>query len=264
MNNIGLAYDLSILNTFFERVFVISLRDTLERRKSVGELLYSLNIAFEFIDAVDGRHERSFSPDVFNNQVSVQNRFMPTARQMRGGEVGCALSHIECYRRVIDAGLRNCLILEDDITFGITSPCLTDLLGRIPDNWELAYLGVKNNHVPASLGFKAKMYLYYPIMKIVASNTRPAKFSSHELFRLHPRRHSSGWLLAGAHHGTHAYGITQACAQKLIDANFPVALPSDICLNEMIVSGGLNAFLSPDNIFVQKLGRDSTTGNPTG
>jgi glycosyl transferase, family 25 len=86
-------------------VYVISLHDAVERRALIKKHLDSLDIAHEIIDAVRGD---ALSPE-FIRKVN------PT-RNMSPGQIGCYLSHIHVYERMIEHQIPVALILEDDST----------------------------------------------------------------------------------------------------------------------------------------------------
>lgn len=86
-------------------VYVISLNEAVERRALIKKHLDSLDIAHEIIDAVRGD---ALSPE-FLRKVN------PT-RSLSPGQIGCYLSHIHVYERMIEREIPVALILEDDST----------------------------------------------------------------------------------------------------------------------------------------------------
>ncbi|GEM_PF-6884450 len=90
------------------KTFVISLKnDNDDRRKNVRKQMHQYKWDFEFQDAVDG--------DTINKLED--SRIHRDAHWMRHGQIGCALSHMECYQRVVDENLDYALIFEDDFKF---------------------------------------------------------------------------------------------------------------------------------------------------
>ena len=92
-------------------VFVISLLDCTERREAISQALSMLGIAFEFVDAVDGRHGLDPQYEDQVDRVETQRR---TGYVLTDAEFACALSHINVYRRIVSENLAYALILEDD------------------------------------------------------------------------------------------------------------------------------------------------------
>jgi glycosyl transferase family 25 len=68
--------------------------------------LGKIGIHYEIVNAVDAR-DLDLSDARLFDPVSVSS--------LPRGSFGCALSHLEVYRRVLDAGLETALVLEDDV-----------------------------------------------------------------------------------------------------------------------------------------------------
>lgn len=87
-------------------IFIVNLKNSVERRQKMEEQLHALGLSAEFIEAVDGR----FMSDDERKRVTadVNYAFLP-------GEIGCALSHQKIYKRIVDEGIAQALILEDDV-----------------------------------------------------------------------------------------------------------------------------------------------------
>ena len=93
------------------RIFVLSLQRRQDRRRHMQNLLASLGLEAEFIDAVDGN---ALTPA----QASLYDRDRALAvygTDMNPAEIGCHLSHLAAYRRIIAENLDAALVLEDDI-----------------------------------------------------------------------------------------------------------------------------------------------------
>ncbi len=84
-------------------VYVISLEGAVDRQATLKAHLDAVGIQFELIDAVNGQ--------VLNRQ---RLRDINPAGNMSPGQVGCYLSHIHVYERIVAQGTSVALILEDD------------------------------------------------------------------------------------------------------------------------------------------------------
>ena len=92
-------------------VFVISLKSATERRALIEEHLRGLGIDYELINAVKGDElEPSY------------RREINPAGNMSPGTLGCYLSHIHVYERMIEKQLPVALILEDDTVLIVRKP----------------------------------------------------------------------------------------------------------------------------------------------
>ncbi|MBK8300781.1 MAG: glycosyltransferase family 25 protein [Chitinophagaceae bacterium] len=71
------------------KVYVINLKDAVERRNSIAKQLKDLDISYELLEAINGR---TLSPDELAEKVD-----MDEVRKHPGwltkGALGCALSH---------------------------------------------------------------------------------------------------------------------------------------------------------------------------
>jgi glycosyl transferase family 25 len=105
------------------RIFIISLKDS-PRRKFIGPAMERLGISFEFFEAVDGRRmsqaELAAAYDGSGRKI----------RQLSPGEIGCALSHMSIYRKMVADNIPAAIVLEDDALVG---PSLSNFIERIPE-----------------------------------------------------------------------------------------------------------------------------------
>lgn len=117
-------------------IFVISLPQSAERRTRITQQMGRLNMPFEFLDAVDGKHLDGTDPRVNWDEV----RKYPT--WLTRGALGCALSHFAAYDRIERLRLPYAVILEDD--------CV--LSGDVPQILQ---------HLPGHLTGSTVMMMYY-------------------------------------------------------------------------------------------------------
>jgi glycosyl transferase family 25 len=103
-------------------IFAISLDDATERRAALSDAMAELGLAFEFIDAIDGR---AGLPQGFESQVNRAGASQALGRAMTDAEFACALSHIRAYEKVVTGEATHALILEDD---AIPLPGLRDFV----------------------------------------------------------------------------------------------------------------------------------------
>jgi glycosyl transferase, family 25 len=93
------------------KAFVVSLLECTDRRKYVSKHLESLQIPFEFLDAVKG------SELVLDKDKRINNKAIIESNWITPNIVGCSLSHTIIYEKVITENLDYALVLEDDIFF---------------------------------------------------------------------------------------------------------------------------------------------------
>jgi glycosyl transferase family 25 len=106
-------------------ILVINLRGSTERWNKASAELAAAGLAFERLDAVDGR----LLPRVELDRIAPWDRrafFKP----LSPGEVGCYLSHLAAAERIVAEGWPRALVLEDDFLLGEQFGArLTDLSG---------------------------------------------------------------------------------------------------------------------------------------
>lgn len=149
-------------------VFVISLPDCTERREVISHSLCTLGLAFEFVDAVDGRHGLDPQYEDQVDRIAARRR----GRILSDAEFACALSHINVYRRIVSENVAYALILEDD---AIPSPELVEFLaGHYYRDAELTQLFIHNRIYVGRRGTYALLhqhtsYLRAPRVKVTSA-----------------------------------------------------------------------------------------------
>jgi glycosyl transferase family 25 len=107
------------------KAFVINLPACAEKRAFMAEQLERLALDYEFLDAILGS-ERVTDPRFYDPRKSLE----ANGRELRPGEVGCALSHAAAYDEIVRRGLPCALVLEDDAILHDDVPRMLELLER--------------------------------------------------------------------------------------------------------------------------------------
>ncbi|AWA98778.1 hypothetical protein VH1709_contig00033-0165 [Vibrio harveyi] len=94
-------------------VYVVSLESDVNKRETISSLLESYDIDFEFVEAVYGRDIE------IDNLNEMKSKFIEYGREIGPGEVGCFLSHIRTYEKIISQDNNWAIILEDDVFFDV-------------------------------------------------------------------------------------------------------------------------------------------------
>lgn len=173
------------------KVFVINLAQAHDRRVFMEKQLAALNIDAEFFPAVDGR----LLPEDEVKRVSDRRWFRRyVGREMTRSDMGCSLSHIYLYRKMVDENITCALILEDDAWL---TPSLVPLLNELEQDIAKLPCDVvllsECRTVPVTI-WRRGYYFMSPV--------------AYALF-------------------THAYVVSLRGARLLMNSLFPVALPAD-------------------------------------
>ena len=92
------------------KIYVINLKKRPDRLKYISDQLDKMGLEFERFEAIDG------ADLVRPHPLFDEKRFLlDQKKHIVSGEIGCALSHREIWKKIIEEGLPRALILEDDI-----------------------------------------------------------------------------------------------------------------------------------------------------
>ena len=93
------------------QILIVSLKQDVVKRKIITEKLNDLKVDFEFIDAVYGKDlSESFCQNLQLKGKLKYRGFKPTR-----GEIGCTLSHISAFSKILNINKEWVCILEDDV-----------------------------------------------------------------------------------------------------------------------------------------------------
>ena len=140
----------------FPPVYLINLDGSDDRLASASHQLAAAGVAFQRVPAFDGR---GLTIDQFPDyDPGTAMRYM--GRPLRGGEIGCYLSHLDCARRFLATDAAHAVVLEDDmhLTPGFAEGvrAVLDWLAAHPRDWDLVHLSPNKHRIFTPLhGFEA-------------------------------------------------------------------------------------------------------------
>jgi glycosyl transferase family 25 len=175
------------------RAYVINLPHATERRDRMGAQLDVHHIPFQIFPAVDGRRLAEDAVRRCYDEARASRAYRPISR----GELGCALSHLGVYRKILEDDVDLALVLEDDAALGKDlAPTLRELERRIlPDD---------------------------PTVVLLSHVDKYTRWGSRRLDR--------GMKLVGRYGEwwrAHGYVITRAAAQRMVHGLDPVWCAAD-------------------------------------
>lgn len=197
------------------RKFVINLRSAKKRREYISTHLGSLDIDFEFFDAIDGK---TLSQEYIDSVCDV-GEAARTWKSLKKGEVGCNLSHMAIYRKMIEENISEAIIFEDDAVVGKDfNQLIANRQAWMPRTADLVLLG---SH------FSSWLRLQKTHLVDSEKNYRIGKM----------------YFIAG---GTYGYYITREGATKMLKKNNPILRSIDDITGDAVFGGhNLYAVLPP-------------------
>ena len=174
------------------KIFIINLVSAIERHKFMQDQLERLGLEYEFFPAINGRE---LSKEELKSKVSREWSIIYEGRELGLAEIGCALSHLEIYKKIIQEQIEYALILEDDAW-------ITPSINMVLKNIEEQKWGNMAEVILLSDGCKYGKYI----------------INNHEYYSL--------FEVKGGYNA-HAYIITQKGAQKLYDVLTPICHVAD-------------------------------------
>lgn len=211
----------SLLNSFFDKVYVITLQRATDRHEHIQKELEGLHYEFFF-----GKDKQNFSVEDLKNKgiydEALAKQHHRYGKPMQGGQIGCAWSHAEVYKDVVTKRYEKVLILEDDVVIDKKQAKeFPQIMHELPPDWELIYFGFdEREQAPKSVAFKKAFYHLLSILGAI-------KFSHKTIRHLYPQKISQRIYQAGYHDCTHAYAITQSAAKKLLELQQPISFIAD-------------------------------------
>lgn len=127
--------------------YLINLDGSDDRLKTAAMQLNHTGLQFQRVAAFDGRNlEIERFPD-YDHDRAMQSM----GRPLRGGEIGCYISHLDCARRIVASEASWGLVLEDDFQFtaGFAAglAALKALLGKEAKFWDLVHLSPNRHRI---------------------------------------------------------------------------------------------------------------------
>lgn len=129
----------NLLNIFFDKIYVINLKQDVEKKKIIEKKLKELNIDYSIFEAVDGNKLKNVKLLSYGSV----------------GAVGCRLSHMKILEDAIKNNYNRILVFEDDVIFRKNfNKHLEKQYSTIKNNninWKLLYLGCSYHGLPKNI-----------------------------------------------------------------------------------------------------------------
>lgn len=210
-------------------IYVINLKDRPDRKQKIEKEMLKHNLKnVTILEAVNG-YDLDID-ELLDNDLYTINEDI--ARPLKRGEIGCYLSHLEAWYKILRDKEPYALIIEDDAVFVENfKEKLNDALNKIKNsNWDVLFLGRNCSH------FEYECNRGTPV--------------NNEKILMYP-------LISG--YGTFAYIIKNRCIRKLLKDTFPLIKPVDVVLLEKDDIGDIKIIVFVNNIASVRNSHDSDT-----
>lgn len=227
----------NLLNSFFDKIYVITLKRATDRHNHLFAELNGLNYSlFYGQDKLEFDVKDLERKNIYNE--SLAKKYHRYGKPMPAGMIGCSWSHKLVYEDVIKNNYEKVLILEDDIAIDKSAISqMADALRDLPDNWELLYLGYdKNEEIKPSLIIKKNLYHLQRVFGLIRYNHKM-------ISNLFAKKIAENIYTAGYHDHTHAYAITYSAAQKLDQLQTPIKFFPDNLLAYAVTNKIVNGYI---------------------
>ncbi|MCH9739329.1 MAG: glycosyltransferase family 25 protein [Epsilonproteobacteria bacterium] len=152
------------------KIFVINLKKDVQKRKNMEKVLQGLNLEFEFIDAVYGKDlSNAEINSVYDENLAIEYN----GRPMSKAEIGCMLSHLSIYKKVLEDNIQNTLILEDDVQIDGKILDVFNNIKSFPKDWECVLLSYYKETY-----YKKKYCINYSSRNKISDNLKVGRFIS--------------------------------------------------------------------------------------
>lgn len=174
-------------------IFVINLKKDAYKKEYIKKHFDSSGVEdYEFIEAIYGIELSKNDVDkVYNKDKTIQRY----NRELLKTEIGCALSHIECYKKIVERNLPGAFIFEDDCKLNKDAPLVMKDIAHIYESRADEDIIVMLQHAE------------YAQSKVIEQMSNK-KYTIHKsLFPIY---------------ASHAYYVTQVAAKNLIEDLLPI------------------------------------------
>ena len=204
------------LNSFYDKIYVITLKRATDRHEHLIKELNELNYTiFYGQDKLEFDKKDLQEKNIYNEDSA--REYHRYGKSMPAGMIGCSWSHKLIYEDVIKNNYDKVLIMEDDIVINKQSISLfSQVLIDLPPDWELFYLGYDKHEEIKPLDYlKIGVYHLQHFLGLI-------KYTHKIISNLYPKKITKYIYTAGYHDHTHAYAITNSAAQKLNQLQTPI------------------------------------------
>jgi glycosyl transferase, family 25 len=232
------------LNTYYNKVYVLSVEAAASRRRQFAERFQGLEYEFFFgADKNKFSIQECIANNIYSEVLSKKNHRYTKA--MKHGEIACSWSHKMIYEKMLEKGYERVLIFEDDaVPDAEMIKKILAILTEIPANCELLMWGWgKNGEEPAGSFLKKTIYHIQHSIGLLKWNHKIINNSYAKPSSAHIKK-------AGFHDFTYAYAINKSGAEKLLKMQTPIQYVADNLLAYAATTGVVTGYITYPMVFL--------------
>lgn len=218
-HEVGMPIDKTSLNDHI-KIFIVNLKRRPDRRRVIETRLKNLSLTnYEIIDAVDGKELPEDLTNIYDDKSAIKLH-----RKLQNSEIGCALSHIEIAKKVIEQNLDYAIILEDDAEPTLQFKHFLKNFKLKPNKFDFLMFGCfsSNEWFNGKLKTKNSPYTIAEKRSVVYLDEIEHTVGDVTIHKPHYPTQTIDFVNA-----THAYMISKCGAKFLLKHNYPVKLEAD-------------------------------------
>jgi glycosyl transferase, family 25 len=218
------------LNEYFEAIWVLTIRRNVNRREHIKR--HFTGMEYSFREGVDGN-----TLDQSDSRIDFARASKNNGRPFLMNEAACSLSHFALLQEIVSKRLKRVLIFEDDaVLVQRASKWIPYCLERVPEDWELLYLGYGDGELR---GFLREF------QELFGRRRDPSEVVSRSVGR--------GIRTAAGHDLIHAYAVTCQGAEKLLEDAHPIKHTADGWIEQKVLQRKVTGYITIPKLFVQQV-----------
>jgi glycosyl transferase, family 25 len=221
------------MNKCFSEVFLINLDRDMDKLSRVTSILSENQIKFKRFPGIDGKE---YIKHIQKNS-HIANNITPLCQKFcTPGTIGIYLTHLAIWQKIVDDGIPNALIMEDDVyPAKHANEKIIEYWKEVPEDWDVVYLGCFGACYPRPNDNNIIEYLYGYLGHIKNAGK---VISTHVFVPRNP-------------HGMHGYAVSLKGALKLLNifkkASFHIDMQIPLYCKE------LNIYAIHPNLIYQRV-----------
>ncbi len=237
-----MSADFSFLNTYFDKVYVLTLERAEERQKAFVKNFPGLNFSFFYGIDKNTLNMADLKRNNVYDEVAAKKHHR-YSKPMSLGQIACALGHRLIYEDMIKNNFNRVLIFEDDAyPSGLDADLYSTILNEMPKDAGLCMFDYYKNEKKDALK-QAWYHIQHSIGQLKWNHTM--------ISNLYPVPYTQYWMKAGNHEFADAYAVTREAAMQLVKMQTPISFIADNVIPYAMTNNLIKGYISIPKLFQQ-------------